>query len=200
MFDRVTLEDRKREALAKIAKWKKGGRPSKADKKSCPVSRREKRENSTDYKIAKAAGTSEDTVRKVRRINEEAPEGVKKAVREGKLSINQAFNSTFPKREDPVKVAKREHMEYELNKGDVVDIREARIDKANQKIINNSMTQDVLRMIDAITKFAFEYGPIKAKALAEGMDDDTASHILGMIKNCQMVLKDIEEAINRRRS
>lgn len=53
-------------------------------------SQKEDRSGRTDYKIAKAAGTSEDTVRKVRAINEKATDQTKQLVREGKLSINQA--------------------------------------------------------------------------------------------------------------
>ena len=67
-FDRITLEDKMQGVLAKQAKKNIGGdhkseefQKSK-DKNSCPlISRQEKRENSTDYKIAKAADTSEDT-------------------------------------------------------------------------------------------------------------------------------------------
>lgn len=204
MFDRVTLEDRKREVFAKIAKNKKMSnlkQNATEDKKSCPrepQTRQTRRENSTDYKIAKAAGTSEDTVRKVRRINEAAPAGVKKAVREGKLSINQAFNSTFPKRPNPVKVAKEEHEQFKHNKDAVVSFQDAKIDQINQKIINNAMTQDVLNLIDCITKFGLEYGPIKLESWAASIDDDTATHAAGMIKNCHIILKNITDAIDGR--
>ena len=198
MFDRVTLEDRKREVLAKIAKRKKGGRPSKADKKSCPVSRQEKRENSTDYKVAKAAGTSEDTVRKVRRINEAAPEGVKKAVREGKLSINQAFNRTVPTRPDPVKVAKEEHEQFRQNKDAVVSFQDAKIDQINQKIISNAMTQEVLKLLNFIEKFGFMHKEEELKVLKDELSDDAARNIVGTIKNCYMILEKIQKAIERR--
>lgn len=88
-FDRVTLEDKKKDVLATLAeKRKKEGnsKGGKSDKISCPTSpqtRQEKRENSTDYKIAEAAGVSEDTVRKVREINDKASEKTKQLVREG---------------------------------------------------------------------------------------------------------------------
>ena len=103
-FDRITLEDKKKEILAKRAEEKKlSTLKQNADpevKKSCPrekQTRKEKRQNSTDYKIAKAADTSEDTVRKVRKINELATDKTKQLVRDGKLSINEAYNSVHPK-------------------------------------------------------------------------------------------------------
>lgn len=199
MFDRVTLEDRKKTAIAKRAN--KGGRPTKEKppKKSWEVNdRKTHRENETDYKIAKAAGTSEDTVRKVRRINEAAPEGVKKAVREGKLSINQAFNSTFPKRPDPVKVAKAEHEQFKQNKKKITDFRDAKIDQINQKIISNAMTQEVLKLLNFIEKFGFMHKEEELKVLKDELSDDAARNIVGTIKNCYMILEKIQKAIERR--
>ena len=204
MCDRGTLEDRKREVLAKKEKNKRMSnlkQNATEDKKSCPrkpQTRQTRRENSTDYKIAKAAGTSEDTVRKVRRINEAAPEGVKKAVREGKLSINQAFNSTFPKRPDPVKVAKEEHEQFRQNKDKITDFRDAKIDQINQKIISNAMTQEVLKLLNFIEKFGFMHKEEELKVLKDELSDDAARNIVGTIKNCYIILEKIQKAIERR--
>lgn len=203
-FDRVTLEDRKREVLAKIANRKRGGDhrsesfQKTKDKISCPLNRKEKRENSTDFKIAKAAKTSEDTVRKVRRINEMAPESTKQAVRDGKLSINQAFNSTFPKRPDPVKVAKEEHEQFQQNKDAVVSIKDIRIDQINQKIISNAMTQEVLKLLSTIEKFGYEHKESELKVLKEELSEDAARNVVGTIKNCYRILEKIQIAIEGR--
>ena len=93
--DKVLLEDRKRNEIAKIAKAKQGERTdlSNIPKKSWESQqekRKASRENETDYKIAKAAGTSEDTVRKVREINEKSPTAIQR-IRDGKQSINGAW-------------------------------------------------------------------------------------------------------------
>ena len=201
-LDRVTLEDKKREIIAQIAKKNSLANLKQnvtEAKKSCPrepLSRNERRANSTDYKIAKAAGTSEDTVRKVRRINEQAPESTKKAVREGKLSINQAYNSTFPKREDPVKAAKREHLEYELSKGDIVDIKAARKDRVNQEIISGAMVQEVMKLLGTIQKFSLYYNAKDLSVLRTELDDANKTHMKGIIKNCHMTLDGIARAID----
>lgn len=205
-IDKVTLADKKREALAKIAAQNriegnaKGG--SKSPKKSWETSetktRKEKRENETDYKIAKAAGTSEDTVRKVRRINETAPESTKQAVREGKLSINQAYNSTFPKRQDPVKTAKEEHERFKADGNKIIDIQAAKVDQINQKIIDNALTQEVLKLLGTIERFGFEHKAEELKALQTELADDAKANMQGMIKNCHMILDRISNAINRR--
>ena len=113
-YDAVILHDKKQGILSRLAKRKQGERTDLKDipKKSWESSkdeRKARREKETDYKIAKAAGVSEDTVRRVRKIEAEATPQVKEAVRKGELSINQAYNSTFPKVLDPVKEAKKMH-------------------------------------------------------------------------------------------
>lgn len=150
----------------------------------------------TKKELAKVAGVSHDTINKVERIEAKATPYVKAAVRKGDMSINKAFNSTFPKREDPVKAAKREHLEYELSKGDIVDIKAARKDKVNQEIISGAMVQEVLKFLGTIQKFSLYYNDKDLSVLRTELDDDTKSHIKGMIKNCHMTLDGIARAID----
>lgn len=202
MFDRVTLEDRKKRILAEQAKKQIGGDKKSESYKTLQRNlgndSENRRKNTTDYKIAKAAGTSEDTVRKVRRINETAPESTKQAVREGKLSINQAYNATFPKRQDPVKAAKEEHERFKADGNKIVDIQAAKVDQINQKIIDNALTQEVLKLLGTIERFGFEHKAEELKALQTELADDAKANMQGMIKNCHMILDGISNAINRR--
>lgn len=48
----------------------------------------------TTKEIAKIAGTSHDTISKVKKIEEKAPEEVKEKVKNGEISINQAYGLT----------------------------------------------------------------------------------------------------------
>ena len=75
LYDRTNLEDQKRNILAEQAKKNIGGDRKSAEYREnhrheiLPmIGKAEDRSGRTDYKIAKAAGTSEDTVRKVRAI------------------------------------------------------------------------------------------------------------------------------------
>lgn len=52
-----------------------------------------KRENRTDAQIAQAAGVSENTIRKVEKIEAQASPEIKAALRTGDMSINQAFKA-----------------------------------------------------------------------------------------------------------
>ena len=57
-----------------------------------PVSKsKSARENKTDYQVAQKAGVSEDTIRKVEKIEAQATPEVKAALKSGEISINQAF-------------------------------------------------------------------------------------------------------------
>ena len=55
------------------------------------ITRESKRTNETDFKLAKVAGVSHDTIAKVQKIEEKAPEEVKEKLNTGEISINQAY-------------------------------------------------------------------------------------------------------------
>ena len=98
LIDRGTLEDKKKDTLARIAKKNIGGdKRSEAYKESSARNhandkKAEDRSGRTDYKIAQSIGTSEDTVRKIRIINQQPnSEAIKDRIRSGEKSINQAW-------------------------------------------------------------------------------------------------------------
>lgn len=190
-YDRSVLALKLKPLIAKKAKENQkasgGAVPQKSAK---PIDTRQE--------LAKAAGVSHDTIRRVERIEKEAPEGIKQAVREGKLSINQAYNATFPKRQDPVKAAKEEHERFKTDGNKIVDIQAAKVDQINQKIIDNALTQEVLKLLGTIERFGFEHKAEELKALQTELADDAKANMQGMIKNCHMILDGISNAINRR--
>ena len=57
-------------------------------------------QGTTRGEIANIAGVSHETIRKVEKIEEKATPRTKQLLREGKLSINQAYNSVHPKEEE----------------------------------------------------------------------------------------------------
>lgn len=205
-YDAVILNDKKQGILAKIASVKriegnaKGGR--KSDKKSCPSSaqtRQEKRENSTDYKIAKAAGVSEDTVRKVRKIEAEATPQVKQAVRDGKLSINQAYNTTFPKVADPVKEAKERHEAFqEKAKEDVVNFKDAMLDKYDQNIISHGFVRDLYRMGTAVKLFGLSHKKEEIEEQIAKLSEETVENIIINIQSAIDELERTKKLLERR--
>lgn len=194
-YDAVILHDKKQGILSRLAKKKQGERTDLKDfpKKSWESSkdeRKARREKETDYKIAKAAGVSEDTVRRVRKIEAEATPQVKEAVRQGKLSINQAYNSTFPKVLDPVKEAKERHEAFqEKAKEDVVDFKDAMLDKYDQNIISHGFVRDLYRMGTAVKLFGLSHKKEEIEEQIAKLSEETIKNI---IINIQASIDELE--------
>lgn len=95
-YDRSILALKLKPVIAAKAKERQGER-NDIVKISCQSSEEESptpppaREQKTDYQVAKAAGVSEDTIRKVEKIEAQATPEVKAALKSGEISINQAF-------------------------------------------------------------------------------------------------------------
>ena len=53
--------------------------------------RKENRQRETNYQVAQKAGVSEDTIRKVERIEQQATPEIKAALKSGEISINAAY-------------------------------------------------------------------------------------------------------------
>lgn len=153
-YDKTILNLRKQEILSKKSKEISLSNLKRGNSEGQKSDARGR----VDEQIGKMAGVSRDTVRKVAKIEAEATPQVKEAVRQGKLSINQAYNSTFPKVLDPVKEATKEHEEYqEKLKSGVVDINEAKKDKNNQDILYNGFMVELYKVLRTVTGFGMMY-------------------------------------------
>ena len=152
----------------------------------------------TAKELAKVAGVSHDTINKVEKIEEKATPRTKQLLREGKLSINQAYNSVHPKAEDPVKKAKKEHKQFqEAKKEHVVDFKEVQKDKLNTSIIDSKFVEDFLEMINAVKWFEITYAMYDLSRLAELIEEDEKKIITGQISTCLKLLREIKECIRR---
>lgn len=188
-YDRSVLALKLKPLLVEKAKEKEHERKTTCQKSD--------KSYDTKKELAKAAGVSHDTINRVARIEEMASDRTKQLIREGKMSINQAYNATFPPRQDPVKKAKQEHELYLQNRDKVVDLKEKRIDRANQEIINNALTMEVLKLLNIIGKFGLEHKTSELKALQSEISDEDKDNVLGLIKNSKMILDEIANAIRR---
>ena len=178
-YDKIRLEDQKRQILAEQAKKRQGARNDlNIDKKSCQCSEKEKnkidRQNKTDYKIAKAAGTSEDTVRKVRTINEKGTPALIEDVRNGGLTIHKAYQIVTgtvlksPKKamDEFVQSRREAHEEFKKQKeGAVVGLRDAAEDRRNMEVLTNDFHRKFLRISRPVFDIYFEMQN------TEGIDD-----------------------------
>lgn len=152
----------------------------------------------TREELATIAGVSHDTIHKVEKIEAEATDRTKQLVREGKLSINQAYNSVHPKKPDPVKVAKEEHQQFQEQKAAaMVDFNDAQIDKINQRIINNAMVQDIMKLNNTIQKFALEHNTSDIHDLADEFTTEYRNELLKNLQKSTSVLEILANAIRR---
>lgn len=109
----------------------------------------------TKKELAKAAGVSHDTIHKVEKIEAEASEKTKQAIRNGDISINHAFNNLPSQRnKDIVKEAKRqaqkEHLEYlEEKASGTVSIESAKREKDNARLLSYETKDAITELIKA---------------------------------------------------
>ena len=150
----------------------------------------------TQKELAKVAGVSHDTIHKVETIEKKATPQTKQLVREGKLSINQAYNSVAPKRPDLVKQAKQEHEEFsEKRKESVVSWDDIQTDRINQDIISTALLQDVLSLLNKIDAFGMKYKTEELKSLHNMIKDDERTIIMKRCETCRGILSCIENNI-----
>ena len=158
--DKVVLEDKKRSILSGQAAKKQKSGIANPDKISCQGTKERNafdRKNKTDYKIAKAAGTSEDTVRKVRTIKEKATPATWEQVRSGEKSINQAYNEIRnkeikrpPSAKEYADQAKERHEGFQ--KQSVVSVTDIRNDQKDKEIIEGEVIRRIKKTLGAINE------------------------------------------------
>lgn len=132
--------------------------------------------------------------KKLETIESKGSDALREQVRTGKLSINQAYNSVCPKRPDPVKQAQEEHKAFQEQKKEaVVDFQSAQVDKINQKIINNALYQEILKLLDNIDKFGITHKISELKELQISKDD--RKRLLERCESCRKIILQIESQI-----
>lgn len=153
----------------------------------------------TDETLGKIAGVGKDTIHKVETIEAKATEHTKQLVREGNLSINQAYNSVHPKQPNPVQVAKEEHKVFEQNKAEgILNFQEAQKDKSNKAILENAMFQDFLKLLNNINGFKVTYRQDDLVKLAEMVTNDEIDIYMKQLDDCRNLLLKIESLLIRR--
>lgn len=183
-YDRSVLALKLKPLIAEQAKENQGRRTD--------ISQKSVKSHDTQKELAKVAGVSHDTIHKVEKIEEKASDRTKQLVREGKLSINQAYNSVHPKRPDPVKEmvkeANREHEEYlEAKQQKTIDFAMAKADKDNQKILAGDLLQDTLKLLNNILDFEMKHKK-QIELLSQIEDYKTKKIIAWQCEKCRRIL------------
>lgn len=216
LYDKTNLEDQKRNILAEQAKKKVGGdKKSEEYQKSRTRNlvhdsdkseRQVKRENSTDYKIAKSAGVSEDTVRKVRAIRDSGDQKLINDVRSGETTINHAYQVV--KGIDPIKTkspaqmhkeridkAQEEHEQFQQQK--VVGFSDISKDKENRRTLAKEMYRKLISLGSKIEEVSIqnEAGDIDLKAIGKELTHEEKKMLLDMIGIWRQQLTKISQEV-----
>lgn len=196
-YDRSLLALKLKPMIAEKAKKKQASHTEQGYQKS------DKAEH-TAKELAKVAGVSHDTIHKVEKIEAEATPHIKELVRKGNITINQAYNSTFPKPLNPPKESKKEHEEYieKVKSGEVVSIQEAQKDKNNQDIMHNAFMMELIKALRGVTGFGimYTYADIdkNAKKIPPEEKEDMILKIGAVIDVLDYVRTSIERSQNAR--
>ena len=191
-YDRSILALKLKPVIAEKAKERQGTRTDICQKSDKSID--------TKKEIAKVAGVSHDTIHKVEKIEAEATPQVKQAVRDGKLSINQAYNSTFPKVLNPTREAKERHEAFqEKAKKDVVNFKDAMLDKYDQEILYHSFVQDIYKMTGAVSRFGLLYQTKDIEAFAEKIPQELKAKIILNIGISINTLDSLKKILERRK-
>jgi hypothetical protein len=145
--------------------------------------------------IGKELGVSGRQVDKLHEINEKATPQTKQLVREGKLSINQAYNSVHEKRPDPVKQARKEREEFKEKKQEsVVSFKDVQINKINQDIIEKDLYQKMLKLIGDIEAFGMLTKKSELQTMLNAQTREEREQIRKKCTMCIMILQNISES------
>ena len=209
-IDGIALRAERERILAEEARRRTGGRPLKADKNSCPVitekeARQVKRENSTDYKVAKEIGISEDTYRKGKAIIEHGDKDVIDAVRVGDFSINKAYNFIHGYDKTPAQRQKefmdsvqKEHEEFkEQKKEAVVSLADARKDESRQRILALDYYDRCLKVCKAVLALDADIreGTIDLRLMSSNIEDGQRTELARRFMLCRQILDKIEQEV-----
>ena len=190
-LDREALMDKKREAKERQANKRQGYR---SDLHEDFVEKFPQSGKTRDI-IGKEIGVSGRQVDKLHEINKKASEATKQLVREGKLSINQAYNSVHEKRPDPVKQARKEREEFKEKKQEsVVSFKDVQINKINQDIIEKDLYQKMLKLIGDIEAFGMLTKKSELQTMLNAQTREERERIRKKCTMCIMILQNISES------
>lgn len=119
----------------------------------------DKEQINTNKELANAAGVSHDTIHKVEKINEKAPDEVKEALRKGDMSINQAYSMyVAPPKSHAQSMkefklqAREEHKEFKESSGEsVVSMADLKKDKANLEVIALDVSTTIQKVFSSVS-------------------------------------------------
>lgn len=203
-YDRSVLALKLKPLIQEKAKEKETERKTtyqKSEKSNMPTV-------NTTKELAKAAGVSHDTIHKVEKIEAEASEKTKQAIRNGDISINHAFNNLPSQRnKDIVKEAKRqaqkEHLEYlEEKASGTVSIESAKKEKSNMYLLSLEASTQIHKIVRSVMELPLIASDDAIRYLGENMKHSEYLELESNLRTATSVItklrKELEQAHGKR--
>ena len=201
---RIELARIARPEIEKEAEKRPGGRPSKDEKPVMKSSQVSKRKNKTRYKLAKAAGMSEQKFRQGETILDSGNQEIIDAVRSGEISVNNGYQQVMraitppaPKPVDETLEAKKRHSEFKQKT--IVSMDDVRQDKKDQKKIARELYQDLRSWTNKGGWIGTLNNSEEFDALVEIIPESEVEDMTDRINDCSIVLTKLKEVLSGKR-
>ena len=159
------------------------------------------RKNNTDYKLAKTAGVSHDTIHKVETIQNSGDKQLISDVREGRETINGAYQKVHPKKtpqqrnREFLEETRQAHKDFQSSK--TVSINDIQADRTNREIIAIDLCNRLMRMGKCIddVMIDMEEGVIDLKEMSKSLTPESIKSLRTTIRFWQEKLSRIDREI-----
>lgn len=183
-YDRSVLALRLKPVIAERAKEKQVGtlKQNAVNQKSD-----ERKELNTTKEIAKLAGVSHDTIHRVETIEASGNDKVREKLRNGEISINEAYIAVTPKKkpiQQEVREARERHEEYQNAKNDsgtVVSFQEAKKDSDDVEIMGRGFYLEIMNAMKPIRAISLTRDGMDVEALVKTYDWEKRKRLGEMI-------------------
>lgn len=180
-YDRSILALKLKPVIAEKQKQKQieGGR-QKVQQKSVEAT-------TTQKEIAKLAGVSHDTIHRVETIEASGNDKVREKLRNGEISINEAYIAVTPKKkpiQQEVREARERHEEYQNAKNDsgtVVSFQEAKKDSDDVEIMGRGFYLEIMNAMKPIRAISLTKDGMDVEAFVKTYDWEKRKRLGEMI-------------------
>ena len=193
-YDRSLLALKLKPMIAKKAKEKQaeyhGNQHDGLHQKS------DKEQINTKKELATIAGVSHDTIHKVEKIEAEGSDLLKRQVRSGEISINEAYHRIQPParsvQQMAIEQAEERHEEFKQNDSQVVSIEDIRQDNKDLQTLGYDLMKDINSALAAITGIQAFRKKEKIIEIAKAMDEQK---LMRTINNIQYANRELSQIL-----
>lgn len=150
----------------------------------------------TRDKLATIAGVSHDTIHKVEKIEAEGSDSLKRQVRSGEISINEAYHRIQPPtrsvQQMAVDQAKERHEEFKQNDSQVVSVEDIRQDNRDLQTLGYDLMKDINSALAAITGIQVFRKRDEIIEIAMAMDEQM---LMRTINNIQYASRELSQIL-----